>query len=227
MRRELQVVRCKYAKTYVRRSIVWFLSGIFILLATYNLQLSSAHAADTSGQTVKRVEDYLSNLTTVIADFTQVAPDGSLTGGKFFLKRPGKMRWQYDPPTPILMIANGSIMTFYDYELEQVNNIPIEETLLGVLTQKHIDLADSDIVQIEWVENKAGVIRIEMSQKDREDRGRLRLEFADNPLQIRNMRVTDAQGQTTNVSLQNAKFGTELKDELFVFKDPRKPRRRT
>src|SRR5690554_6741794 len=52
-----------------------------------------------------RVAAYLTDLTTIVADFTQVAPDGSLSTGKFYLKRPNKMRWQYDPPTPVLMLT--------------------------------------------------------------------------------------------------------------------------
>ena len=64
-------------------------------------------------KTIVRVQDYLSGLTTITSEFIQVAPDGKLSSGKFFLERPGRMRWQYNPPTPILMVANGSDMGFY------------------------------------------------------------------------------------------------------------------
>lgn len=67
---------------------------------------------------LKRVENYLNSISTIVADFTQVAPDGTLASGKFYLKRPGKMRWQYEPPTPVLIILNDWHFIYYDYELE-------------------------------------------------------------------------------------------------------------
>jgi outer membrane lipoprotein-sorting protein len=174
-------------------------------------------------KTIESVENYLSGLTTIVADFTQVAPDGSLTSGKFFLQRPGKMRWQYNPPTPVLMVADGKELVFYDYELEQVSHIPLDSTLIGFLAQEKIRFDDS--VGIQNIEEEAGVIRITLAQKDKPKDGQLMLEFSNNPLLIRNMVVTDATNQMTTVSLNNARFGEKVDKELFIFRDPRKPRR--
>ncbi len=174
--------------------------------------------------TLSRIEEYLNGITTIVADFTQVAPDGSLTAGKFSLKRPGKMRWQYNPPTPLLMVASGGEIIYYDYELEQVTHIPLESTLAGFLAKEIISFADP-AVTVEGIEKQAGAVRLTLIQPGRESEGRLMLEFSDNPLQIRNMVVTDAQGQTTTVSLNNARFGLPLDNSLFVFKDPRKKQR--
>lgn len=175
-------------------------------------------------KTIKRVEDYLSSLTTITSEFTQIAPDGSLAGGKFFLERPGRMRWQYNPPTPILMVANGSELVYYDYELEQISHIPLDSTLIGFLAQEKISFGDS--VGIIFFEEKAGTIRIGVSQRERPTDGQIILEFSDKPLLIRNMVVTDAGGQVTTVSLNNASFGAEIDKKLFDFRDPRKPRSR-
>jgi outer membrane lipoprotein-sorting protein len=174
-------------------------------------------------KTIDRVQSYLSNLTTVIADFTQVAPDGTLTSGKFYLKRPGKMRWQYNPPTPILMISSGTELVYYDIELEQVSHIPLDDTLIGFLAQNPI--AFDKNIGIIGFNAKQGVIRITLAQRDKPDDGQLELEFSDKPLLIRNMVITDATHQTTSVSLNNARFGVELDPELFIFRDPRTPRK--
>ena len=173
-------------------------------------------------KTIKRVEDYLSGLTTITSEFTQVAPDGSLTSGKFFLQRPGMMRWQYNPPTPILMVSNGSDMIYYDYELEQLSHIPMDSTLIGFLAQEKISF-DKQVGIISFAE-KAGSIRIGVAQRERPSDGQLVLEFSDKPLLIRNMVVTDASGQVTTVSLNNANYGAQIDKKLFEFKDPRKPR---
>jgi len=175
-------------------------------------------------KTIDRVEKYLSGLTTIIADFTQAAPDGSISTGVFYLKRPGMMRWQYKPPTPILMVADGNELIFYDYELEQITHIPLDSTLVGFLAQKTIRFSGG-MVGITNIEEKDKVIRIEMAQKKKPDEGLLMLELSDQPLQIRNMVVTDTTKQTTTISLNHAKYGEELKKELFVFIDPRKKKR--
>jgi outer membrane lipoprotein-sorting protein len=173
-------------------------------------------------KTIARIQDYLSGLTSITSEFTQVAPDGNLTSGRFFLERPGKMRWQYNPPTPILMVANGSEMIYYDYELEQISHIPLDSTLIGFLAQAKIRFDNS--VGIISFEEKTGSIRIGVSQKERPSDGQLVLEFSDKPMLIRNMVVTDASGQVTTVSLNNANFGAKIDAKLFDFRDPRKPR---
>ena len=173
-------------------------------------------------KTIDRIQGYLSNLTTIIADFTQAAPDGTLTNGKFYLERPGKMRWQYNPPTPILMVSNGSELVYYDIELEQVSHIPLDSTLIGFMAQDKISF-DKKVGIIDFSMD-AGVIRVTLAQRDKPDDGQLQLEFSDKPLLIRNMVITDATHQVTNVSLNNARFGLEMDPELFIFRDPRRSR---
>lgn len=175
-------------------------------------------------KTITKVEQYLSGLTTITSEFTQVAPDGSLVTGKFFLERPGRMRWQYNPPTPILMVGNGSDLVYYDYELQQITHIPMDSTLIGFLAQKKIRF-DDDVGVISFSED-ANIIRIGVAQRKKPEEGQLMLELSDKPLLIRNMVVTDASGKVTTVSLNNARFGTPIDKALFDFRDPRQPRKR-
>jgi outer membrane lipoprotein-sorting protein len=174
--------------------------------------------------TIERIEQYLSNMGTVVADFNQTAPDGTLTNGKFYLQRPGKMRWQYNPPTPILMVSSGTELVYYDIELEQVSRIPLDETLIGFLALEKITFDKK--VGIVDLSVSSGVIRITLAQHDKPDEGQLELEFSDKPLLLRNMIITDATRQVTSVSLNNARFGLKIDPELFNFRDPRKPRNR-
>ena len=210
-----------------------------ILLATASLAVFSAsplpaHAAEdyrfmTAAEaaphraTIDRVEQYLSKITTIVADFTQTAPDGSLTNGRFYLERPGKMRWQYNPPTPILIVSNGSELVFYDYELEQVSTIPLDSTVIGFMAREVIKFDDT--VGLLSFEDKNGVIRVELAQRKSPEDGTLMLEFSDKPLALRNMVITDATRQVTSVGLNNARYGIPIDHELFIFRDPRKPRK--
>ena len=208
------------------------LSGFGFLLGTIMLA-SHAYAAPTASpalpkQTIaatseadiSRVEQYLSALTTILADFTQVSNDGSVSKGKFYLKRPGKMRWQYAPPTPILIVSDGKAITYYDAELDQVSYIGVDDTLAGFLAQKIIKL-ESPTTHLTKFDAGNGVIRVMLIQKKKPDEGSLTLEFTDNPLQIKQMSISDATGHTSHVSLENAKFGEPLADTLFTFEDPR------
>lgn len=214
-----------------RQTSIPAFAGMALLLAT------PAHSAEQRntflpeselqkhGETLHRVEEYLSKLTTIVSDFTQVAPDGSLASGKFFLERPGKMRWQYNPPTPILIIADGKQLVFYDMELQQVSYFPMDSTLIAFLAEPVIRFNGN--VGITAVEETHNVIRVTLAQRDKPSEGSLMLELSDRPLLIRNMVVTDATNQVTTVSLNDAKFGTRLDKKLFIFRDPRKPRLKT
>jgi outer membrane lipoprotein-sorting protein len=174
----------------------------------------------THRKTIERLETYLSNIHTIISDFTQVAPDGSLASGKFFMERPGKMRWQYKPPTPILMVSNGSEFVYYDYQLEQVSYMPLDSTLIGFLARPKISF-DKTVGITEFTKS-ANAIRVTLAQRDKPSEGQLMLEFSDNPLMLRNLVIRDATNQITSVSLSNAKFDSPIEKNLFEFRDPRK-----
>lgn len=169
--------------------------------------------------TLRRLEDYLTGLTTIAADFVQVSPQGEVVSGKFYFRRPGKMRWQYDPPTPVLMVTRGDFLTYYDYELDQVSDFPLNETLIGFLTRENIRFDTS--VEVVSLEQDAGSIRVQLVQKSKPEEGRLTLEFSDSPLLLRNILIRDAAGQETTIALNNARFGIELDNGLFEFRDPR------
>ena len=120
--------------------------ALFLLLLTFALPAHALTAEEEAA--IASVEKYLSGLTTIVADFTQIAPSGNLVSGKFYLERPGKMRWQYDPPTPVLMLADGNFLIFYDYELDQVSHIPLQDTLAGFLARKTIAFGGEQSVLI-------------------------------------------------------------------------------
>jgi outer membrane lipoprotein-sorting protein len=192
--------------------------SLFLLVGC--LLCPPAYAAPSTTETLARVEAYLNSLTTIESEFVQIAPDGSIASGRFFLKRPGKMRWQYDPPVPVLMISNGTTLVYYDFELEQMSHIPLDETLAGFLAQERIRFTP-DVIKVLEQTAQDGVIRIRLTQAKKPDEGELTLELSDAPLQLRNMIVKDASGQETNVSLNNARFGIPLENKLFIFRDPR------
>lgn len=196
---------------------------IALFAALSVLMTTSASAKDSTHDIVMRVERYLNSLTTVTAKFTQVAPDGNIAEGVFYLQRPGKMRWEYDPPVPIVMIGKDDTLIYYDSELQQTNHIPIKDTLAGFLARKHISLTED--VAIDSVEQDAGMVRVSLHQKTAPDEGGLMLEFADAPFRLNSMRVTDATDQETRIAFSGAVFGQPIDQKKFDLSNTANPRR--
>lgn len=168
---------------------------------------------------VQRVETYLNNITTLQAHFAQANLDGTINSGTFYLKRPGRLRFQYDAPKGDYIVADGLLIHYWDNEAKDYSNAPIGATLADFLLRKKIkltgDLKVTDIMRP--TDNKLVLTVIQMENPDAGD---LKLMFQENPLQLQKWRVTEAAGQMTEVTLSNIQTGMRLEPKLFVFKPP-------
>lgn len=165
-----------------------------------------------------RIEGYLSAIKSISSHFSQVSPDGGISSGKFYLQRPGKMRMEYDPPVPVLVVTNKDNLVYYDHELDQVTNVSLDSTLVGFLARDKVRFDHTVIVT--RLEQSGKVLRVTLVQAEHPKDGQMTLEFSDTPLQLRNIIITDNADQVTSVSLSNARFDEALDPVLFVFKDP-------
>ena len=166
-----------------------------------------------------RIEAYLNNLKALKARFLQVAPDGAISQGTAWLERPGRMRFQYDPPSPLLLVAGHGLVVFHDKSLNQTSNIPIGQTPLGILLSDNLKLAGD--VTVTGMQRLPGQIQVSLVRTASPGDGTLTLIFADNPLALRQWTVLDAQHQETRVTLFNAETGGNFDPKLFEFVDPR------
>ena len=162
---------------------------------------------------IKRVESYLNAITTLRARFLQVASTGEVAKGTFFMRRPGRLRIQYDPPSPVLILADGHRLIYVDKELDSVNMVPIEDTLAAFLVRPHIDFG-GDVAVTAFAHDK-GTLRVTLAHAREANGGQLTLVFDDNPIRLRLWVVTDGQGTETRVALSDAEFGLPLDDGLF------------
>ncbi|MCH8137513.1 MAG: outer membrane lipoprotein carrier protein LolA [Proteobacteria bacterium] len=175
--------------------------------------LSAADKAD-----IARIERYLNSISTMRARFLQVAANDELSQGWVFISRPGKLRVEYDPPTPVLIIGDGSWLIYHDSELEQTTYRSLESSLAGFLVQKTVRLGGA--VTVTGLERGPGVIRVKLVKSGEGEEGSLALTFSDRPLVLRQWTVTDAEGQATQIALVNAQFGLSLDEALFEFTEP-------
>lgn len=184
------------------------------LAAPKRAALSAQDRAD-----VARAEEYLNAITTLKARFLQVAGNGNQAEGTAYLSRPGKMRLQYDPPSPMLVVADGTFLIVHDKELGEPSYIPLGSTPAGVLVRENVQLIGKDVT-VTRVARLPGVLNVSLVEADEPEAGELTLVFSESPFALRQWRVVDAQGTTTTVSLYESQTGLKLDPKLFEFKDP-------
>lgn len=194
-------------------------AGLALALAAWR----PAHAALTPGQDawVNSVEAYLNGITTLAAGFRQSAADGAAATGKLFIDRTrGAMRFDYDPPSKLLLVAPGDWrLIFYDGSIQQVNVIPLAETPLGFLLEDEVRLEGD--VAVESVREGAAEVELALLRTDAPDQGRVVLTMARRPIELRRWSVIDAQGLTTRIELTGLRTGVPLERDLFVWRDPK------
>ncbi len=166
-----------------------------------------------------RIEAYLDGLHTLKARFLQIAPDGAASQGTTWLERPGRMRFQYDPPSPLLLVAGHGLFVFYDRQLKQISNIPLGQTPLGLLLRENLRLS-GDLTVTE-VFRQPGEIQVSLYRTGSPGDGSLQLVFADKPLALRQWSVFDAQRLETRVSLFSIETGGTFDQDMFALVDPR------
>jgi outer membrane lipoprotein-sorting protein len=178
-----------------------------------------AHLTDADKADLDRIQAYLNGLKTETAEFSQEDSTGGQAHGKFYLSRPGKMRFEYDPPQQILMIANGDFLVYYDKEMQETSHIPVDSTPVGFFLADQISLTRD--VTVTDFQRSPGVFRVSVRQTSNPDQGELTMVFSDRPLKLEQWTVLDAQRHTVKVALGEVTTGVPIDPKLFVFKDPK------
>ena len=167
---------------------------------------------------IGRIERYLAGLHTLKGRFLQIAPDGGTSEGTAWLERPGRLRFEYDPPAPFLLVAAHGVVVFHDRKLQQTSQFPIGQTPLGMLLGETVALSGS--VTVTGIDRQPGLLEVTIIRTGAPGDGSLTLVFADNPMQLRQWAVVDAQRMETRVSLFNVQLGERFDPKLFEFTGP-------
>jgi outer membrane lipoprotein-sorting protein len=165
--------------------------------------------------TLDRVSLYLSSVQTMVGNFVQIGPDGGRTQGTFYIQKPGKVRFEYNPPTPIDIIADGSSVVVRDRKLATQDLYPLSQTPLRYLLADRIDvLRDTDVVSVSADDTFVSVV-IEEKQLVA-GTSRLLIMFDAKDLQLKQWTVTDPQGLDTTVAVFNLDSTKKPDPNLFV-----------
>ena len=175
--------------------------------------------AEPSKDDIKKVEKYLQTLKSARARFVQTTHDGTQLVGTFYLQRPGKLRFEYDPPIEDFVVADGLFIYFYDAELGEQTNAPIGQTLADFFLRKDLKL-EGDI-KVEEVKRGGGFLQVKLIQSADPDAGSLTLGFKEEPFELNKWRVVDGQGLITEIELFYFKEDIKHAPNLFVYKNPK------
>jgi outer membrane lipoprotein-sorting protein len=161
-----------------------------------------------------RVSSYLSSLQTLVGNFVQVGPDGSKTKGDFYIQKPGKVRFEYDAPSPIAIIADGSSLAVRDTKLATQDIYPLSQTPLRFLLSDRIDLLkDTNVVNV-----TADDIYISVTIEEKQaliGTSRLMLMVGTKDGQLKQWTVTDPQGYDTTIAVYNLDSTKKVDPGLF------------
>lgn len=203
-------------------------------LALMGLLSIVAQAEDTTAFSpedqaiLERAEAYLGSIKTMEARFVQISSTGSLAEGSVTILRPGRMRLEYDPPTPIRILADGTWLIYIDTQLDQVSHLALSSTPAGILLREDARFSDQDI-QVQEIRRAANVVEIDTALSRDPASGTLTLVFTEEPFELRQWRLRDGQNIETAVSLFNMRTGMELDRRDFFYVaptfDPTRPQR--
>ena len=195
-------------------------------LAWWATPFPSAHAVEPpraveltpqDNADLQRVASYLNSIRTMYARFQQVSAGGGTVTGQLWMARPGRMRFEYDPPSPILLLADMFYVYYVDKQLVEMSKVGLKSTPAWLLLRDPVTFTDLIVTRFEW---GADTLRVGVVEKAEPDSGSLTMVFSDRPLALRQWSIVDQQRKTITVSLYDEQFGIALDPKLFVYQDP-------
>lgn len=185
-------------------------------------QSSTPLIGEEQTKAVERINAYFNGITNLQGSFEQVDSTNKTSSGRFYVQRPGKIRFDYAPPSALRIVADGSHLAIEDSDLKTVEKYPIGSTPFKLLLTEAVDLArDSRIV---GVESQEGTLAITLEDKSGDAAGSIRLVFENGAeLQLKEWSITDAQNLTTRVTVSDVVPGRKVAADFFSAKEGFQP----
>lgn len=187
-----------------------------LLLAALALLLSTVIAHAQAG--VPEVERYFNSIKTMQARFVQNNPNGSVVSGTLYVRRPGRMRFEYDPPSQLKIVADGTQVTMWDPATRDFGQWPIGWTAASFLVKEPLKLSGD--LTVESQARNDGILELTIVQTRKPQEGKVIVRMAENPLELRGWTIIDARGNKVDVALTDLKTGIQLADSLFKYDGP-------
>lgn len=200
-----------------RRALALGLAALPLAALATNAQAQGLSAADQA--LVDRAVAYLEGLTEAKGRFVQTDARGSTSQGALYLKRPGKARFDYDPPAGLLVVSDGGRVSIANSKLKTFDSYPLMATPLSLFLARQIRLDRG--VMVTRVTRLSDGFSITAKDAKKQTEGQITLSFTDSPLRLAGWTVTDAQGQSTRIRVTSLEKTSGLASSLFVLENPR------
>jgi len=185
----------------------------FALALLIVLSASAGRAAEKLP--LSAISDYLNGLKTAQGPFTQINDDGSLSTGTLYIHRPGRMRFEYDPPDSAVVIAGGGAVTIHDPKSNQPpENYPLKRTPLSIILARQVDLGRANMVVGHGFDGTATVVTAQ--DPENPEYGSIDLMFTADPIELRKWVIHDGSGGQTTVVMGGLQTGGKLSSLLFT-----------
>lgn len=188
----------------------------FAVAAAFGLCMSLSTLANASADgdiaSAQKIADYFSQVRTMAGEFVQFGPQGQQTAGKFYLERPGKIRFNYEPPSAYRVVSDGKSIVIFNTKLHTNDLYSLSATPLKLLLADHIDLSGGQVAD---VSQEKDLTTITMSDKSVFGNAKITMMFDPQTYDLRQWTVTDAQGKDTTVMIFNVQSGVKLDPALF------------
>jgi outer membrane lipoprotein-sorting protein len=158
----------------------------------------------------------MNSFITLQGEFTQISPKGNVSKGVMFISKPGKLRFEYSPPNPFLLVSDGKWVTLKNRAKEKGDQFPLSATPLRLVVSPKIDLLrEANILGFEQAD---GITSVILEDREGTIGGQLVLIFDENQNQLQQWIIIDGKGRRTTVSLANLESGMKIDPKLFVVK---------
>ncbi|WP_374684829.1 outer membrane lipoprotein carrier protein LolA [Mesorhizobium sp. J428] len=201
------------ARQMVRLGAVLSIAGLVAGLAgTVHAPMAPVATAHAASEAAQKIADHFSGIKTMSGEFVQFGPRGEKTGGKFFIQRPGKIRFNYEAPSAYRVVADGKSVVISNAKLKTADLYPLSKTPLKLLLDERIDLTGS---RVQKVTEDPDLTTIVLADKSVFGNSRITMMFDPKSSELRQWTITDAQGKDTTVMIFNVQSGMKLDPKFF------------
>ncbi len=195
-----------------RRRFLLGLAGLVAALPLVGELPHPAEAQAAQSAVAQKIADHFSSIRTMTGDFVQFGPRGEQTGGKFYIARPGRLRFNYEAPSGYRVISDGQSVVIDNRKLNTMDLYPLSKTPLKLLLDDRIDLTGR---RVTGIKEEPDVITIQMADRSVFGNSRISLMFDAKTYDLKQWTITDAQGKNTTVLIDNVQQGVPLDAGLF------------
>ncbi len=197
-------------------------AALLLALTGAGAQAKSMSLSPDQTDAINRISTYFNSFTTLKGEFTQVSPKGTMSTGTMYISKPGKMRFDYAPPNPFLLVSDGKWVTLKNRSKEKGDQVPLSATPLRIVVSPEVNLLrDTNVLGFEQAD---GISQVVLEDKKATVSGRIMLVYDEARKELQQWVIIDARGRRTTVTLSNLEPDVKIDPKLFVVKINRKER---